>query len=772
MYARVIVDIKNRQVNRHFDYIVKDDFSNRIKKGMRVVVPFHRQIRLGYVTDILSKSDQASKEIIEILDDEPTISEETFLMIDHIYKQTHDIYASIFETVVPNQIQLRYKKEIHLIDPHKVDEAFLSCFNSKGIFRVSKSNHEYDYKIRKYQKLNAIEVKQVFEQKVNEKSVKTYTYNPIHQYARVHAYQDRLDMLDYNQSYEKQALLDLGFSVSNLQTLEKHQVLTTSMKRVLRDVKHVFTLKDKVVTLTEEQKKAYHMIKSSYGNYEPILFKGITGSGKTEIYLKVIEDLIKNQKQVLFLVPEITLIAPLAKRLKSRFDDVVIYHSGLSAGERLDAYHQAKTHQASIVLGTRSSVFLPFDALGAIMIDESHDASYMQSDHVIYDAIDIALLRGKYHLIPIILGSATPKVSRYYQAKRNKYKLIELKHRPYGIKEPHIELIDMKKELENGNTSMFSVTLKNAIEDRLNKNEQIMILFNRKGFSPFVMCRSCSHVPVCPTCGIALTYYKKDEMLKCHYCGHEEPFKKTCDACGSTSIKEVGAGIELVEAMLKKTFSKARILRMDANVTKQKGSHEALWHTFNEAQADILLGTQMIAKGLDFPKVTLVGVLMADLLLNIPSYQASEQAYNLLTQVAGRSGRFSPGDVYIQGYQLDHYAIAKTLETYEDFYEKAIYDRKIQKYEPFGKVSQILCEGTGYLKTYQEAFKLKKAINQSLSSYTVLGPVQAYIKKHNEKYRFVMTLKYEQLNQHIFKLIDQFKSDEVSFKFYPNLEIM
>lgn len=772
MYARVIVDIKNSEVNRHFDYIVGDAFSNRLKKGMRVVIPFHRQVRLGYVTDILSHSDQASKQIIDVLDDIPTIDRETFMMIDHIYQQTHDIYASIFETVVPNQIQLKYKKEIHLIDPTVIDDDFLSCFNTKGILRLAKSNHQYDYKIRKYQKLQAIEVKQIFEQKAGIKAVKTYTYNPMHQYARVQKYQMFFDSLDLEKSYDKQALLDAGFSVSNLNTLEKHQVFITSKKRVIRDVKHVFTLKDKQVVLTPEQDHAYHHIKSSYDCYQPFLLKGITGSGKTEVYLKVLEDILNQQKQLLFLVPEITLIAPMAKRLKSRFRDVVIYHSGLSAGERLDAYHQAKTHQASIVLGTRSSVFLPFNELGAIIIDESHDASYTQTDHVIYDAIDIAMLRAKYHQIPLVLGSATPKVSRFHQAMASQYKLLELKHRPHGLKEPQIKLIDMRKELENGNTSMFSQSLKAAIEDRLNKKEQIMILFNRKGFSPFVMCRTCGHVPTCPTCGIALTYYNKEHTLKCHYCGHEEPFKKTCDACGSTSIKEVGAGIELVESMLKRTFPSARVLRMDANATKQKGSHEVIWHTFNEAKADILLGTQMIAKGLDFPKVTLVGVLMADMLLRIPSYQASEQAYNLLTQVAGRSGRFSPGDVYIQGYQLDHYAIAATRDTYEDFYEKAIYDRKISAYEPFGSVSQILCEGTRYLKTYQEAFKLKKAIEKALPSYTVLGPVPAYIKKNHDRYRFIMTLKYKKLNQHIFVLINEFKSDEVRFKFYPNLEIM
>ncbi len=771
MYARVIVDIKNKEVNRHFDYIIPNDFLSIVKKGMRVVVPFHRQIRLGYVTQLLAQSENASKEIIEVLDDIPTINEETFHIIDHIYQQTHDIYASIFETVVPNQIQLKYKKEIKIVNKDLIDDDFLKLFNTKGILRLKKSNHQYDYKINKYQKLNAIEVKQIYEQNVKEKEITVYTYNYGHSYQRIKKYKDLIESLS-EKSYIKDELIDLGFSSSNIQTLVKHDVFIKSKTRMIRDVKHMFKLKDKQITLTTEQEEVYAAVKKCYDTYQPILLKGVTGSGKTEIYLNIIKDMIENQKQVLILVPEITLIAPMAQRLKSRFEGVTIYHSALSSGERFDAYTQAKNHAASIVLGTRSAVFLSFKQLGAIIIDESHDQSYVQTDHVIYDAVEIAKLRANYNHIPILLGSATPKVSRYYDALNGKYKLLLLNERPFGIKQPHIELIDMRKELKEGNTSMFSKALKTAILDRLNKKEQVMILFNRKGFSPFVMCRTCSLVPTCPNCGVALTYYKSEQMLKCHYCGHSEPFEKVCKSCGSKAIKEVGAGIELVETMLKRTFPKAKVMRMDANLTQHKGAHEALWHQFNEAQADILLGTQMIAKGLDFPKVTLVGVLMADMLLNTPTYQASEQAYMLLTQVAGRSGRFLPGDVYIQGYNLEHYAIQNTKASYDDFYKHALHDRKISSYEPFKRVSQILCEGPGYLKTYQEAYRLKIALEKYDKHLYILGPVPAYIKKVKERYRFIITMKYDQLDKKIFEIMDEMRSRDLSLKFYPNLEIV
>jgi len=771
MFASVIVDIKNKEVNRQFDYIIASKDEKKASKGMRVVVPFGEQIRMGYIVEIIEISHQANKKIIDVLDDVPTISLETFQIIDYIYQSTHALYASIFETVVPSQIQLKYFKEIKLVKPELVDPSFKLLFNKHNMLNINKSNHDYDYIIKKYQKLQAIEVKQTYEQKTKDKFMIVYKLNFNHQYGSIKRYEDLISSLGDGQ-YSREELIDLGFSPSNIKTLLKHEVFIQSKTKVTRKVKHIFKLEDKKVEFTSAQKDVYENIRSQYDKNHNFLLKGITGSGKTEIYMQVIEDMIKAEKQVLILVPEITLIAPMAKRLKSRFHDVVIYHSALSQGERLDAYSQIKNSEIHIALGTRSAVFLPFDHLGIVIIDESHDQSYIQNDHVIYDAIEIAKLRTKFHQIPLILGTATPKISRYYEALNHAYQLLELNERPFHMRQPAIELVDMKKELKEGNTSIFSKKLKEAIDQRLNKKEQIMILFNRKGYAPFVMCRSCGHVPTCPTCGIALTYYKEEKTLKCHYCGHHEKFENNCNVCHSHQIKEVGVGILYVEAMLKKSFPQAKVLRMDANMTQTKGSHEILWHQFNEEKADILLGTQMIAKGLDFPKVTLVGVLMADLLLNIPSYQASEQTYNLLTQVAGRSGRLLPGEVIIQAYDLVHYVLEATKKPYESFYKEAIYNRKLSNYEPFSKVSQFLFEGSKYLKTYQEAFKMKKALERLDHHIEVLGPIPAYIKKRNERYRFVMTIKYSQFNDKIFEMMDNIQENDIWIKFYPNQEIL
>ncbi len=774
MIASIIVDIVNIDLNKQFDYMIPSQYEAILKKGMRVVVPFGGQLRLGYVISIFEESDKANRYIEDVLDVVPTVNDETFMLIDYLYQETHQIYASIFETVVPNQIHLKYQKLISLIKPEAIDDddEFLRLFNSRNEFRIAKNNQSYDYKIRKYLSIGAIEVKQLYEQKVKDKLIKVYQYNDHHMYQRIDRYHDMIARLNQDERYIKQNLLDIGFSDSNIKTLVKNDVFIQSEKKIERDVKHIFELKDKEIILTKEQVQVYQNIRSTYGTYQKYLLKGVTGSGKTEIYLNIIKDMIKEGKQVLLMVPEITLIAPMAQRLKSRFDGVDIYHSALSQGERLDAYMHMKEGSSKIVLGTRSAVFLPFNDLGCIIIDESHDQSYVQTDHVYYDVIDVSKLRANFHQIPLILGSATPKISRYYEALNGSYELLRLDQRPFGIKQPKLTLIDMKKELTDGNTSMFSIKLQEAIKNRLSAGEQSMILFNRKGYAPFVMCRTCGYVPTCPSCGIALTYYKEDKMLKCHYCGHHETFDDTCHTCHSKAIKEVGVGIELVERMLKKTFPQARILRMDANMTKTKGSHEVIWHEFKEEKADILLGTQMIAKGLDFPKVTLVAVLMADLLLRIPSYQAAEQAYTLLSQVSGRSGRMLPGEVLIQGYDINHYAVMSATKSYEDFYKEAIYDRKISRYEPFMHVSQIVFEGVQYLKTYQDAFRVKKDLESLGKSIQVLGPISAYIKKHQDRFRFVMTLKYPKLYTEIFNVIDAHQSKDLYIKFYPNQEVL
>lgn len=765
MYASILIDIKHEEINRFFDYVIPSSLKEDIKVGMRVVVPFGNQTRMGYVIRLLDKSNQATKEVIELLDLIPTIKPETFMLIDHILAHTNDLYSAIFETVVPAEIGLDYYQDIRLLKPDMIDKEFLSLFDSNGFLRLSKGNHTYDNLLRKYLRHEAISVTTSWRQKIQAKTIYIYRYNTHHDYQRASNY-PVLKQLK-NRGYQKSELKSLGLTDGHISTLLKHDVFMRKKARITREIKHVYDRKNRDIVLTSKQQHIFDRFYALSGDHKPVLLKGVTGSGKTELYLKWIDNVLKAGKQVMVFVPEIALIAPMAERLESAFEDVAVYHSHLSKGERFDQYMKIKRGEANIILGTRSAVFLPLDNIGLIIMDEEHDRSYQQTDHTPYDAREIALLRSTYHHCPIVFGSATPSIITMFKSQQNEYHLLSLDERPFGIKQPRIELVDMREELKQKNTTMFSKRLQNAINDRLEKKEQIMILFNRKGFAPFVMCRQCGDVPTCPDCGIALTYYQSEESLKCHYCGYKEPFHKSCNTCHHQTMKTVGVGIEQVEKECRKTFPDATIFRMDANVTKTKGAHEIIWHDFKHQKADILLGTQMIAKGLDFPNVTLVGVLMADLMLRTPSYRSSEDTFMLLTQVAGRSGRMHPGDVIIQGYDLDHFAIKDVLLGYDTFYKEALYERKICGYEPFNHVYQIKVEGKGYLETFQHAFSIKKQLLKD-QHFNVLGPVPAYIKKKYDKFRFLMTIKSSTDDlENLFHIMDEFKHHDIYMRFYP-----
>ncbi len=771
MIAKVIVDIKHEAINQEFSYLIPNRFQTFLKKGMRVLVPFGAQMRMGFVVELVEKSDKATKEIADVLDITPTINEETFKLIDEIMLYAPNLYSSIFSTVCPSEIMMSYQKEVKLLLPEQLPEELKQSFDKKGTWKLKKKDQLYWAKLKRLAANGVISIETIISQKGVKKTEVFYGYNEDHKYLKIKNYSLVIESFLNKKTISKKELMNLGLSASSLKTLEKHQVLISSKKEVTREIKHHFTLKDKKVKLTDEQQKAKDAIVGVLNRYQTFLLKGVTGSGKTEIYLELIEGVLKKDGQVLVLVPEITLIGPMAKRLKSRFDNVVIYHSGLSKGERFDQYNLLQTNKASILLGTRSAVFLPLNQLGLIIIDEEHDMSYEQQVGVFYDAKKIAETRAIYHSIPLVLGSATPSIISMYQAEQKKYRLLELKKRPFGLELPTIQLIDMKKELKENNSSIFSKALLEAMKLRLKKGEQIILLLNRKGYSPFVLCQQCDYVPSCPHCDISLTYYKKKSLLKCHYCGYEKKYSQTCEVCKQTPVKEAGIAIEYVEQELKKVLPLARVVRMDASVTKTKGSHEIIWNDFLNQKADILLGTQMIAKGFDFPLVTLVGVLMSDLLLKVPSYRASEQAFMLLSQVTGRSGRFLPGQAIIQGYNLEHYAIRSVITGYDYFYKEALYYRKLAKYMPYQNVSQILIEGPSFLQTYQQAFLLKKHLTNK--AVTVLGPTPALIKRIKDMNRFVITLKYQKIDHiNLFKIIKSFETNEIRIKYYPILDVI
>lgn len=770
MFAKVIVDIRHEEVNHEFDYLIPQSFEDFLVRGMRVLVPFGSQTRMGYVIQVMHTSDSATKEIIEVLDIIPTINEELFEIFDYIVKTAPSLLASVFMTVIPSELLVRYQKVARLINESLCPNELKPFFNKQGVWKLLSRDQQYYPRLKRLSDKGVLSIETMIKPKETIKTETIYAFNPHHQYARIDRYPVLAELFNQNITKTRKECLQSGLTASQIETLVKHEVFIEQQQEVKRTIQHAFDLADQTVELNKEQKSAIEKLIRNLGKPETILLKGITGSGKTEVYMHVMEEVIRKGKQVLFLVPEITLVGPMAQHLKSRFHDVAIYHSGLSKGERFDQYRMVRDQEVSILLGTRSAVFLPMEHLGLIIMDEEHDDAYQQKEGVIYHAKDIASIRSRFHQVPLILGSATPSVVTMYYAENEMYQRIELTKRPKALPLPTLHFIDMKEELKLKNTSIFSNMLLEKMKDRLIKKEQTLLLFNRKGYAPFVLCRGCGHVPTCPHCDISLTYYKDKQILKCHYCGYEQPYDATCMMCHEPKVKEVGVGIEYVTEQLKKNLPQARILRMDQNVTKTKGSHELIWHQFMSEEADILVGTQMIAKGLDFPKVTLVGVLMADMMLKVPSYQSAEHTYMLLSQVTGRSGRFLPGEAIIQGYDLSHYAISSVGKDYESFYKQALYSRKLSNHPPYANHAQILIEGMSYLKTYQKAFLIKKKM--AGLGIEALGPAPALIKKIKDYHRFTVTLKFQQIDhQKLFESIAFDSKDDISVSYYPILDI-
>ena len=766
MIAQIMIDIKAHEINRHFDYHIPKDMINDLEKGMRVIVPFGNSKRMGYVVNIINESIHATRKIESILDISPTLDEELFLLADHLLETPFVLKSAVYETIIPSELLMQYKKQVQLIKIDEIPSHLKDKFNRHLQWILTSKDRVYYQELKRLEKQKIVSIKNILLPRQKEKLETLYTLNKTHTAKITKKQQEFLENLEKPMLRKEALELTTPAIIS---TLVKNNVLLETQEVVKREINHLFNLEDKKIILNPSQQIAYQSIDQN--KYHTYLLHGITGSGKTEVYIKLIEDMFSKNKKTLILVPEIMLIAPLAQRLKARFEkeEVAILHSGLSSGERYDQYQSIKDQTVKIILGTRSAIFSPIDDLGLIIIDEEHDASYIQDDKIPYDTRELAKIRAKYHKIPLILGSATPSIESYYNVEKNQYKLLELKEKAVNQTPVKIDLIDMTEELKKGNITPFSNKLFEKINQALSQKEQVIILMNRKGYAPFVMCRHCGDVPKCDNCQISLTYYKQKNILKCQHCGYEEPFDKTCKTCHKPTKKEVGVGIEYIEEQLNKHFS-AKVLRLDADTTLKKNSHEQIWDDFFNKKADILLGTQMVAKGLDFPNVTLVGIIMADGLLKIPSHHATEKTFQLITQASGRSGRHKKGDVVIQAYDTTHYAIKNAIKgDYKGFINQLMYEKRIQKMPPYQQMSQLLIENESYLKTFQEAHRIKDIL--SLSDITVLGPTPSLIQKRNKKYRAIITLKYQKLPEDFEDTINQNKAldTQVYFNKYGTL---
>ncbi|CAM3743774.1 primosomal protein N' [Hathewaya histolytica] len=552
-----------------------------------------------------------------------------------------------------------------------------------------------------------------------------------------------INLIDKEKLIKSDIKNKFNISISSVNTLIKHGFISTKEEIVNRFPVKFYTHYEKK-ELNSMQKNALNTIIHSHK--KKFLIHGVTGSGKTEIYLNLVEHMLLNKKQSIVLVPEISLTPQMIERFKGRFgEDVAVFHSRLSDGERFEQWMRVKTGEVNVAVGARSALFLPFKDLGIIIIDEEHEGSYKSETDPKYNAKDISFLISDLKGCKVVLGSATPSLESYYEGINDEISIIKLLNRVSNKLLPRSTIVDMREELEQNNRSIFSRKLFDSIKGCLERNEQVILFLNRRGFSPFVSCRKCGYVFKCKNCDISLTYHANGNLV-CHYCGYKENSVNICPKCKSKYVKHFGVGTERVEKEVKKYFPHSKVIRMDFDTTRRKDSYEKLYNVFKNKEADILVGTQMIAKGLDFENVTLVGVLAADISLNYPEFRAAEKTFQLITQVSGRAGRGDKeGEVIIQTYSPDNYSIVLSSENrYEDFFKEEIKIRKILDYPPFSEMllinisAQEKEEGEEYIKV------LKKEIENILDKYDkikMLGPCPCSVFKLKKEFRWQVIFK-------------------------------
>jgi primosomal protein N' (replication factor Y) len=748
MIASILVDVKAREVDKTFDYKVPSYLEEIIEIGQRVKVPFGPRLIMGYVLELKETSDfDKLKNVVQILDLSPSLTKELLELGKTLAMSNTSPLVSIYQAMLPKALKSKYKKKLVCKDTSLLDLDLALKFNKYNEVIYDDLLKPYFKEIKKQIDLGNIIIKYEVKQANNEQYIKKIKLIDSDIALRGNKQKAIVKYLLENDDCLKNVLLkDLEVSSSTVKSLIEKGVISEYSIETYREIDSIYGVNKKTVILNKEQVVVFDKIKEKLSTNEIFLLHGITGSGKTEIYLNIIEEALNSGLEAIMLVPEISLTPMMVSRFKGRFgDDVAMLHSGLSIGEKYDEWRKVRRKEVKVVVGARSAIFAPFTNLGIIIIDEEHTDSYKQTESPNYHALDVAKLRAKYYNVPLVLGSATPSVESYYKAKNKEYTLLEINHRANKTTLPKVYIEDMRYEFKGGNRSIFSKRLDELITDRLDKKEQIMLLLNRRGHSTFVMCRSCGEVIMCPNCDISLTYHERTNSLKCHYCGHDEENPTTCPTCNSTHIRYMGIGTERVEEFIKQRFPSAIVVRMDTDTTTYKGAHEKLLYEF-EHNGDILLGTQMISKGLDFPKVTLVGVLAADMSLSLPDYKAIEKTFQLLTQVSGRAGRHDiEGEVVIQTYNPDHYAISHAkLHDYHSFYDEEMEIRRIAGYTPINNLVQIIITDKDVRKVLKEGTKIVMKLRKELEGDTIiLGPVLPKIARINNYYRAQIIIKYK-----------------------------
>ncbi|MEH7353058.1 primosomal protein N' [Neobacillus drentensis] len=783
--ASVIVDVPTKQTDRPFDYFIPEQWRGVIQPGMRVIVPFGPRNIQGFVVDLKAESEfEKLRNIIEPMDLEPVLNQELLKLGDWLTESTLCFKIFAYQVMLPAALKAKYEKKVRLADGLAVKdlpETLQAFFENADML-------DWDDALKKaivpqLQREAAkghLEVIYMVKERVKKKKRKYVRPNvPLtelnNEIERIPANAEKQRQVlryfsrHFNEVELKKLVADVKTSASTVKALVEKKLLTEFEMEVYRNpFEHRTFERTMPLPLTEAQQTAIEPILNAIeqNHHEVFLLYGVTGSGKTEIYLQSIQEVIEKGQEAIVLVPEISLTPQMVNRFKGRFGDLVaVLHSGLSAGEKYDEWRKIQRKEVKVVVGARSAIFAPFENIGIIIIDEEHETSYKQEEMPRYHARDVAVERALNYNCPVVLGSATPSLESFARAQKKVYHLLSLPNRMNNQNLPAVEIIDMREELRDGNRSMFSRKLFEMLKDRIEKKQQSVLFLNKRGHSSFVMCRDCGYVMNCPNCDISLTYHRVTEQMKCHYCGYESFVPKHCPECNSEYIRYFGTGTQKVEEELGKILPEARVIRMDVDTTGRKGSHERLLTDFKDGKADILLGTQMIAKGLDFPNITLVGVLSADTMLHLPDFRASEKTFQLLTQVSGRAGRHQlPGEVIIQTYTPEHYSIElASHHDYDLFYQREMMIRKMHHYPPFYYLSLITVSHEQLVTVVSEMEKIVSYVRAHVSKEAVvLGPAASPIPRINNRYRYQCLIKYKRepnLINTLKTILDQYQKD-------------
>ncbi len=694
-FAEVVVDIADRKVDRPFHYSIPEHLIEKIGPGVRVLVPFGARKIEGYVIGLTANPSVAEiKPILEVVEGVVKITDELLRLARWMATYYMCPLVAVLQSFFP-------KGSYHT--PMNEWVSLVPSITEEELVKVRRRAPKQGQIVDALQLKGSLPVRQILKElKASRKSLT---------------------------SLVEKGILDLDF-----QEEFPHENISREL--------------EKPYILTAEQTRAFSLIQRNLlsDNYQTFLLHGVTGSGKTEIYFRSIAQTIEAGYQAIMLFPEISLTIHLIERFKNRFgSQVAVIHSGLTLKERHETLKQISQGRVSVIIGARSAVFAPVPKLGLIILDEEHETSYQQDATPKYHAREVAIVRGFLNKATVILGSATPSLESYYKAKGGKFQLVRMVNRVEQQGLPKVSVVDLRQELRTGNDGLFSSLLQDKLRDRLEKGQQSILFLNRRGYANFYHCRDCGHVIKCKNCDVSMVYYANKDQLKCNYCGYHEKPPTDCPACGGNRVRHLGAGTEKVENELQKLLPEARIIRIDSDTINKKGEQKRLFKLFEDGQADVMVGTQMIAKGLDFPGITLVGVVLADQMLNFADFRARERTFQLLTQVAGRAGRGQlPGEVIIQAYSPEDWTIGAAKEhNYKKFYEQELRFRQILKYPPYSHLARILVSGKEEEQVERVCHEVAEVIfpKQKSLGVALLGPAQSPVAKINNIYRWQIYLK-------------------------------